>query len=171
MRVMEQRRRSAPIVAAALTLGLAAAGCGGGAPEPGADDQALHDEHAVHDVTGTRRVYFVEPRDGATVTTPVVFRFGNEQVTILRIPEGDITEADVRPDVAHYHLGINRECMPAGEVIPQGDPTWIHFGTGAESIEMEELPAGTHRFTVQAGDDLHRAVAGLCETITVTVAG
>lgn len=169
MRVMTHRGSPAHVAAAAIfSVAIAAAGCGGGTPQTDAEDHAAH-EGAVAGA-GVARVYFVEPRDGATVRTPIQFRFGSEQITIMRVPEGEITAAEVRPGVAHYHLGLGRECMPAGEVIPQGDPTWIHFGTGADSIEVEELAPGSHRFTVQAGDDLHRAIDGLCETITITVA-
>jgi hypothetical protein len=32
------------------------------------------------------------------------------------------------------------------------------------------MPAGTHRLTLQAGDDKHTTIEGLCQTITVTVA-
>jgi hypothetical protein len=175
MRVMKQRGSSAGVAAAAIfSVAIAAAGCGAGTPQTDAGDHAAHDDHAAHEGAGAgagvARVYFVEPRDGATVRTPIQFRFGSEQIMIMRIPEGEITAAEVRPGVAHYHLGLGRDCMPAGEVIPQGDPTWIHFGTGADSIEVEELAPGSHRFTVQAGDDLHRAIEGLCETITITVA-
>jgi hypothetical protein len=36
-------------------------------------------------------------------------------------------------------------------------------------IDMQ-LPPGEHTLTLQVGDDQHRAMEGLCETITVTVA-
>lgn len=158
-----EHRWSSLMAAAALTLGLAAAGCGSSPPPT---EEA--EDHSAHVAGGVSRVYFVEPRDGATVRSPVLFRFGNEQYTILPVPQNEITEAEVRPGVGHYHIGVNADCLPPGEVIPQSEP-WIHFGTGAESIEME-LEPGTYRFSVQAGDDLHRTVEGLCETITITVA-
>jgi hypothetical protein len=44
----------------------------------------------------------------------------------------------------------------------------VHFGTGSNNIEMSLTP-GKHTFAVQVGDDLHRAVEGLCETISVNV--
>ena len=40
--------------------------------------------------------------------------------------------------------------------------------TGANTAETALKP-GTHKLTVQAGDDQHRTMEGLCETITVTV--
>src|SRR5690606_31896291 len=109
-----------------------------------------------------------QPQNGATVTSPVMFEFASDQFTISAIPEGQITEADVRPGMGHYHLGIDTDCLPVGEVIPQGNPSWIHFGKGNNTIEQQMSP-GPHRLVVQAGDDLHRTMAGLCETINITV--
>jgi hypothetical protein len=96
-----------------------------------------------------------------------VFEFGVENVTIGAVPPGDLTEADVRPGIAHHHLGVNTDCLPAGTEIPKAEP-WIHFGDGKNTIEMVLTP-GEYRFALQAGDDLHRAIDGLCEVITVTV--
>jgi hypothetical protein len=33
-----------------------------------------------------------------------------------------------------------------------------------------QLPPGKHKLTLELGDDLHRAIAGLCTSITVNVA-
>jgi hypothetical protein len=44
----------------------------------------------------------------------------------------------------------------------------IHFGTGSDNLEMALHP-GPHRMSVEVGDDLHRAVEGLCQTINITV--
>lgn len=146
------------IIAPVLTaFALSVTACSGDAPEE-ADTPPVES-------TAQRRVYFVEPTDGATVQTPVQFVFGAEMVNIAAVPEGEITET--RPDVAHFHLGVDTDCLPAGVVIPQADP-WIHFGTGASTIEMQLSP-GPHKFAVQAGDDLHATIAGLCETIEITV--
>ncbi len=148
-------RTAATIV---VSLGLAAAGCGTSTTEqPAADEQAGRT---------TARVFFVQPRDGATVRSPVHFEFGSDQFTIAPVPQGEIQPQDVRPGIGHFHLGVNTDCLPDGQVIVQAEP-WIHFGTGANTIEMELAP-GTYRFVAQAGDDLHRTFGG-CETITVTV--
>jgi hypothetical protein len=120
------------------------------------------------------RVFFVEPKNGATVKSPVKFVFGNDQVQISPVPQGEVKEA--RADMGHYHLGVDTDCLPAGTIIPKAEAgatpgnagSWIHFGTGSDNIEMSLTP-GTHKFSVEVGDDLHRAVEGLCETISVTV--
>jgi len=43
------------------------------------------------------------------------------------------------------------------------------LGDGKKVIEMSLAP-GPHRLAVQAGDDLHRTLAGMCQVINVTVA-
>lgn len=113
---------------------------------------------------GEARVYFVEPRDGATTSSPFMAVFGAENIEVGEVP-AEVTTA--RPGIVHHHLGVNADCLPAGTVVPQASP-WIHFGTGANEIEVN-LEPGQHRLTVQAGDDEHRTLEGLCETITITV--
>ena len=159
------------IVLAAVAAALTGAACGGGAPAesqatsaaPAAD--ASHEQHPAGASAG--RVFFVQPTDGATLkaNTDIVFTFGSEQFTIAAVPPGEVTE--VRPATGHFHLGVDTDCLPAGAVIPKANP-WIHFGDGKNTIEMQ-LPPGPHKFAVQAGDDRHATLAGLCETISVNV--
>ncbi len=151
------------VAVAALAFSVAA--CGGDAPQPESESPAV-EEHAGG------RVFFVSPKNGETIKPDHRFEFGSEGYTIAVVPpDGEITEAQVRSGTGHYHLGLDQDCVPVGEVIPRGDPRWIHFGQANDNIDMQGLTPGQHRFSVQAGDDLHRAVEGLCETITVTVAG
>lgn len=110
------------------------------------------------------RVYFDQPQDGATVSSPFEAVFGAEGVEIGAVPE----EVDTpREGVVHYHLAADTECLPPGTQIPQADP-WIHFGDGSNRIEMQ-LEPGQHRLVLQAGDDEHRTIEGLCQAITITV--
>ena len=111
------------------------------------------------------RAFFIQPADGATVTSPVQLKFGTEDFQIAAVPKGTVTET--RPDLGHFHVAIDTDCLPAGEPIPKADP-WIHFGNGTDVIEMQ-LPTGSHRLTLQIGDDLHRTIGGLCTTISVNV--
>lgn len=113
---------------------------------------------------GEASVFFVQPADGSTVTSPVTVVMGVRNVEIGAVPE----EVDApRPGVVHHHLGTNTDCLPAGTVVPQADP-WIHFGDGSNEIEMY-LEPGEHRLVAQAGDDEHRTIEGLCRIITITV--
>jgi hypothetical protein len=119
--------------------------------------------------TGSRtgRVFFVTPKNGDTIKPMTRIEFGNEGVTIAAVPPGELTPAQVRPGMTHYHLGVDTDCLPPGTVIPKADP-WVHFGQGNNTIDMSLTP-GQHKLVVQAGDDMHRTIAGLCETITVNV--
>jgi Domain of unknown function (DUF4399)/Family of unknown function (DUF6130) len=115
---------------------------------------------------GTPRIFFIEPKNGATVKSPVHLKFGVENYTIAAVPEGTVTTA--RPGVGHYHVGVDQDCLEAGQTIVKGTPSWVHFGKGDSEIDMQLTP-GRHKLALQLGDDLHNTVKGLCSTITVTV--
>ncbi len=142
--------RSAALLAAAVVTA-----CGGA---DGPEVPALAEDD------GTPRVFFVEPTDGAAVTSPVNVVMGSRNVEVGAVPAE--VEAP-RPGVIHYHLGTNTDCLPAGTVIPQADP-WIHFGDASNEIEMN-FPPGEYRLVLQAGDDEHRTLPDLCEVIQITV--
>ena len=112
-----------------------------------------------------RRVFFIQPADGATVQSPVRLEFGAQDFRIAAVPAGTVTET--RPDLGHHHVAIDADCLPTGTAIPRAAP-WVHFGDGKNIIDMQ-LPPGAHRLTLQVGDDLHRTIEGLCSTISVNV--
>ena len=112
------------------------------------------------------RVFFIEPQNNATVSSPVHMKFGSEGIEIGAVPPGEVTTA--RPGIAHYHVGIDQECLPAGKNIVKGTPSWVHFGDGKDVFDTQ-LPPGTHKLSLQLGDDLHNTLPGTCATITVTV--
>ena len=114
------------------------------------------------------RVFFVEPKNGATVTSPVHMKFGSEGVEIAAVPPGDITAAQVRKGVAHYHVGIDQDCLAPGKTIVKGTPSWVHFGDGKDVFDSQLTP-GKHKLALQLGDDLHNTLPGTCQVITVTV--
>jgi hypothetical protein len=114
------------------------------------------------------RVFFVEPKNGATVTSPVHMKFGSEGVEIAAVPPGEITEAQVRKGIAHYHVGIDQDCLPPGKTIVKGTPSWVHFGDGKDVFDSQLTP-GKHKLALQLGDDLHNTLPGTCQVITVTV--
>jgi len=112
------------------------------------------------------RVFFIEPKNGAQVTSPVHMKFGSEGIEIAAVPPGDVTTA--RPGIGHYHIGVGVSCLPTGKTIVKGTPSWVHFGDGKSEIDMQLTP-GRHRLALQIGDDLHNTIAGTCQMITVTV--
>ncbi len=113
-----------------------------------------------------KRVFFVEPKQGATVSSPVHMKFGSEGIEIAAVPPGDVTTA--RPGIGHYHIGIGVSCLASGKVIVKGTPSWVHFGDGKSEIDMQLTP-GSHKLALQIGDDLHKTMPGFCQTITVHV--
>ena len=112
------------------------------------------------------RVFFVEPKAGATVTSPVHMKFGSSGTEISPVPAGDVKQA--RPGMTHYHVGIDQACLPAGKTIVKGTPSWVHFGKGETEFDSQLTP-GKHKLALQLGDDLHNTVAGACSVITVNV--
>ncbi len=114
------------------------------------------------------RVFFVEPKNGATVTSPLHMKFGSEGIEIAAVPPGDLTKEQVRPGKAHYHVGIDQSCLPNGQVIVKGTPSWVHFGDGKDVFDTQLTP-GKHKLALQLGDDLHATIPGTCQEITVTV--
>jgi len=114
------------------------------------------------------RVFFVEPKNNATVSSPLHMKFGSEGIEISPVPPGDLTKAQVRPGKAHYHVGIDQPCLPAGKTIVKGTPSWVHFGDGKDVFDTQLTP-GKHKLALQLGDDLHDTMPGACQVITVTV--
>jgi hypothetical protein len=114
------------------------------------------------------RVFFMEPKNGATVTSPLHMKFGAEGIQIAAVPPGDITKAQVRPGIAHYHVGIDQSCLAPGKTIVKGTPSWVHFGDGKDVFDTQLTP-GKHKLALQLGDDLHDTLPGTCQEITVTV--
>jgi uncharacterized protein DUF4399 len=139
-----------------LSVSIAVAACGGSSPE---SRQSA--------APGGGKVFFAEPKDGATVKSPVHIVFGSDMFTIAPVPPGEIAPEAVRANTGHFHLGVDTDCLAAGSVIPKANP-WVHFGQGNNSIDMQLTP-GPHKLVVQAGDDRHATMTGLCETITVNV--
>jgi hypothetical protein len=112
------------------------------------------------------KVFFIEPKDKAIVTSPVHMKFGSEGIEIGAVPPGDVTTA--RPGIAHYHVGIGASCLAPGKTIVKGTPSWVHFGDGKSEIDMQLTP-GRHKLALQLGDDLHNTLPNACQEITVTV--
>ena len=142
--------------------------CGGG-DLPASDEEAVESaaEPAIEEPMGPPRVFFVAPEDGEEIPVDlgVNFEFGTENFEISPVPE---EFESARAEIGHYHLGVDTECLPVGEVIPKADP-WIHFGDGSNTIDMQ-LEPGRYTFAVQIGDDEHRTLEGLCETIEIELA-
>lgn len=125
------------------TMAALTAGC---ASQTGAPEQA---------------VAFLQPADGATLTSPFVVKFG---VTGMQVqPAGAMTA-----DTGHHHLLINADDMATMAVIPFDD-THMHFGK-AQTETTLTLKPGKYKLTMQFGNGAHQAYGPtMSKSINVTV--
>jgi hypothetical protein len=92
-------------------------------------------------------VYFIAPKDGETVSSPVTVRFGLKGIGVA--PAG-ITVANT----GHHHLLVDAASLPpSGAPIPN-DAHHRHFG-GGQTETVLDLPAGEHTLQLLLGDALH----------------
>jgi hypothetical protein len=110
------------------------------------------------------KVYFINIKDGDTVTSPVLIRFGLSGMGIA--PAG--TQAE---NTGHHHLIIDDTIEGAAldEAIPM-DEHHLHFGKGQTEASVT-LPKGKHTLQLVLGDWTHipHKPPVMSERITVDV--
>jgi len=111
------------------------------------------------------KVYFINLKDGDTVTSPVTIRFGLSGMGIA--PAG--TEA---PNTGHHHLLIDT-AAPEGEALNEAIPMdehHMHFGKGQTEASVT-LSKGSHTLQLVLGDWSHipHKPPVMSERITVNV--
>ena len=153
--------RWAQWVALALTISVSAS-CGAA----DVTEEPVEPTAAASAEDMTARLVWVSPDDGAEVRTRVNLEFDAVNYEIAPVPE--VEPETAREGIAHHHVGMAGACLMPGTMIPRDDPEWIHFGDGSNTIVMQMEP-GEYTLSIQAGNDLHEAVKGLCETISFTV--
>jgi len=110
------------------------------------------------------KVSFVEPADGATVSSPVHLVFHVDGMNVA--PAGAVMHGQ-----GHHHVIVDRESFPAAEGIPVGEEGIYHFGKGQLETDLELSP-GSHTLTLQFADGIHRSFGPeLSTSIRVTVEG
>jgi len=107
-------------------------------------------------------VYFVTPKDGETVTSPVTVRFGLKNMGV--VPAGIAFEG-----AGHHHLIVDAKTPPLDAPIP-ADANHLHFGKGQTETTVELKP-GKHTLQLIVGDQLHvpHDPAVMSKVVTVTV--
>ncbi len=142
------------------------------ATEEHAHDHADHEGHdhaheapegvVMQEITEGQKVFFANLEDGQSVTSPLTVEFGVEGMEV--VPAGAIEE-----NKGHHHLLINHDFVGAGEVIPAGDSTLIHFGKGQTSTEVNLAP-GDYQLTMQFANGAHMSYGEkMSATINVVV--
>jgi len=113
------------------------------------------------------KVYFINIKDGDTVTSPVNVKFGLVGMGIA--PAG--VQGDQTTGTGHHHILINAklEGDALKESIP-ADEKHVHFGKGQTETNLT-LPAGQHTLQLVFGDWSHipHDKPVMSERITITV--
>ncbi len=108
-----------------------------------------------------KSVWFIEPKDGATVSSPFKVVFGVKGMAVE--PAGDI-----KADSGHHHLLINLGPMSAGDAIPVDDKH-LHFGKAQSDAELT-LPPGQYKLTMQFANGAHVSYGpAMAASINITV--
>ena len=107
-------------------------------------------------------VYFIEPTDGATVSSPFKVLFGLHGMGVA--PAG----ANLA-NTGHHHLLINAPDVRLDMPLPSDDQV-RHFG-GGQTETVLELAPGTHTLQLVLGDYAHipHDPPVMSEVVTITV--
>lgn len=93
-------------------------------------------------------VWFIEPKDGAQVTSPVKVVMGMKGMTMK-------ASGKVVKGTGHHHILLNQGPMRKGKVIPT-DKIHLHYGK-AQTEAFIKLAPGDYKLTMQFADGLHRS--------------
>ncbi len=107
------------------------------------------------------KVFFVEPKDGATVTSPVKIQMGVEGMEVK--PAGKIQDGS-----GHHHIVIDSDPVAKGTLVP-ADDKHKHFGKGQTETELQLAP-GQHTLQLQFANGVHLSYGEqMSAKITITV--
>ena len=93
-------------------------------------------------------VYFINVKDGDTVTSPFKVQFGLSGMGVA--PAGV-----EKPNTGHHHLLIDTDMVSFDRPIPS-DYNHIHLGNGQTELVLT-LPRGKHTLQLLLGDHAHLA--------------
>lgn len=151
----------------AATVILSAAGCSKKTETPVASTTELAKPAAKPVLPRTpapenAAVFFVTPKDGDTVSSPVDIEFGASNLTVVAAGN-DVMNS------GHHHLIINAPLPDLTLPIPANEQ-YRHFGGGQTTTSIE-LEPGTYELRMLLGDHLHipHTPPVISETITITV--
>jgi hypothetical protein len=96
------------------------------------------------------QVMLVEPADGDTVTSPFTVKMAAAGLMVE--PAGQV----IQEGAGHFHILVNEDFLPAGEVIPN-DETHLHFGKAQLETELT-LEPGDYILRLQMANGAHQAL-------------
>jgi len=97
--------------------------------------------------TSEIELYFIEPKDGATINGPVKIVFGLSGMGVA--PAG----IDF-PNTGHHHLLVDIENLPDLTKPIPANKNHIHFGKGQTEV-LIDLPKGKRSLQLLLGNYLH----------------
>ena len=108
------------------------------------------------------KVYFIEPRNGAEISGPVVVKMGLAGMGVA--PAGV-----EKKDTGHHHILVDQKDFDPKSPLPQDDKH-RHFGNGQTETSLTLAP-GQHTLQLVLGDHNHIPHNPLVasEIITITV--
>ena len=117
----------------------------------------------VSEAPADANVYFIQPADGAVVSSPVIVKFGLSGMGVA--PAG----ID-KKHTGHHHILINTNEMPDMSMPLPATDKIKHFGGGQTETALE-LPKGQHTLQLVLGNHLHvpHDKPVMSEKITITV--
>lgn len=113
-----------------------------------------------HSANPDAKVFIITPKDGATVTSPVMVKFGLEGMKVSPAGTGPVNSG-------HHHLIVDGS-LPALDKPMGGEVK--HFGKGQTETSLELAP-GKHTLQLIMGDKTHTPHKKpiYSEQITITV--
>jgi hypothetical protein len=108
------------------------------------------------------KVYFIEPKNGAEISGPVVVKMGLAGMGVA--PAGV-----EKKDTGHHHILINQKLVDPMAALP-ADDKHRHFGNGQTETTLT-LPPGKHTLQLVLGDHNHipHNPAIVSDVITITI--
>lgn len=130
-------------------------------PETTETETEVVDEHMNHNhdsgmevnpediwVAEGAKVFFVNLKNGDTITSPAVVKFGTDGMAV--VPAGQILRG-----TGHHHIIIDGGFTELGVVVPS-DENNIHYGGGQTETELTLTP-GAHTLTLQFANGIHQS--------------
>ena len=112
-----------------------------------ADEVASVPSNLISSAPDNADVFFLEPGNGTTVTSPLTLKFGITGMSV--VPAGQDEE-----NAGHHHLLINMDELPPMNLPLPATEQLIHFGAGQTETTLD-LEPGDYTFQLVLGNHLH----------------
>ena len=125
---------------------------------------AVTDNTPLPEIPANARVFFVNLKDGQTVTSPLKIEMGVEGLKV------DTANGNLKPASGHHHILVDIDSIATGTMVPPTDSVHhYHFGKAQTTAEIKLTP-GKHTIVLQFADARHRSFGSrLTSRITVDV--